>query len=333
MIRVLMATTWKVACGISDFGEQLKQAVEAADAEIVVTPMPQLLDPDALSHSVPFLYDVLFLNHHDALHARWTVEKVQAWKAHMPVVCTYHDTFSGEDRPNSDKAKALAALCDAFIVHEPVTDLPGAILIRHGVPKAEWPMQYGVADRSGPAGMLFKQYWQQPVLGTVGFNFVWKEMTRLCEESAKAGWAIVLLSNNATEEDEARWRSLNPWSFVVRQFLPQPEAVSYLAGCDATIFAYQCSNAGTSGAIRQGLAARKPLIAWSGCRQFFDIKLAEGGEAIHWCPNFDELPQVLRNIPIGRTDPGIIWLAERDSWTRQGRRYAEIFRRVAEERS
>jgi hypothetical protein len=113
---------------------------------------------------------------------------------------------------------------------------------------------------------------------------------------------------------------------VFTGFRSAGEIVSLLSGCDATIFAYECANTGTSGAIRLGLAARKPVIAWRGCRQFRDLLDDPlGHTAIRWCYGFPALPQVLAQLPIQRVDPGIVQLAEGDSWARQATHYAAIF--------
>ncbi len=113
--------------------------------------------------------------------------------------------------------------------------------------------------------------------------------------------------------------------------------MSHLTGCDATAFCYACANSGTSGAIRLGLAARKPLIAFAGCRQFRDLSRFDWydppplplDDRIRWCYGFDSLPQVLEQIPLQRVDPGIVAIAERDSWVRQGQKYAVIFQGLA----
>lgn len=329
-LRVLMATSWDTACGIADYAAQLRDAVQAADPGISIRPSALALDP--LTLVGPKAYDLVFLNHHDGLHSRWLPEHVaNLSKAGIPVVVTYHDTYGDK---NSDKAHALAAVADAFISHEPLKDLPGARVVPMGVPAAaRMPYRYGVNQNVnerliGLDGHCFKAYQQQPVLGTVGFNFPWKNFDWIAEVSAACGWALVILSNNATEADEARWRAANPNLLCVRKFLPQEDAIAYLAGCDATIFAYECANAGVSGALRQGIAARKHVIAWADCRQFKELRHRNGGDAITWCSGFDRLPAILdRTLPHG-CNSGVVNLAQRDSWASVGRTYAAIFRSV-----
>ena len=324
-MKVLLVTSWDTPCGIAEHGLQLKTNIERADPDIEITPSPALLDPlrdEILDAGMP---DVLFLNYHRALHSRWTPDQVRTWRVSMPVVIDFHDTIG--EHPPDDLIRGLLDHADAFIVHEPCVGLddPRVHLIRQGVPAPQPPTHYGSWRDSTNDPLCLSQFPQQPVLGTVGFNFPWKNYDALCRVTAAEGWAIVILSNNATEADEARWRALNPASLIVRRFLPQSLAVSYLAGCDATAFCYTCANTGTSGAIRQGIAACKPVIAFRSCRQFRDLRPER---AITWIEDWADLPIALGWCPIQRVHPGIVSLAHRDSWVRQGQRYAQILREV-----
>lgn len=323
-MRVLAVSSWGGACGIANYLDLLKEAVEGADPGIEILPWAEGLDPAACP---PYAgdYDVLYLNYHRGLHSRWTHAVLSDWitadakqrQARVPVVITFHDTY-GQTEPDA-LTKALHNLADVFVVHEPCVGLPKAVVIRQGVPA--WPGYY-VLDHS--AGGPFNG---RPVLGTCGFNFPWKNFGRLAEVTAQCGWGYLVVSNNASMADEASWRSLNPYTQVIRGFLPTTEIVARLGGCDATCFAYECANSGTSGAIRLGLAVRKPVIAFQGCRQFRDLQEGAGRDGgIRWCSGFDNLWRILRHVPIQRCDPGIVALAERDSWVKQGQTYARLFR-------
>jgi hypothetical protein len=165
----------------------------------------------------------------------------------------------------------------------------------------------------------------------VGFPFPWKNYELLAEATALAGWSLLLLAPGATPAQIARWRSLNPWTAGGSAFIPAHTVVSYLAGCDATAFLYMCANTGTSGAIRQGLAARKPVLATSGCRQFRDLELDDQcARALTWLSDLsvEGVVEALRQVPIVPIHPAVHALACQDSWVRVGERYAEIFRRV-----
>jgi hypothetical protein len=201
------------------------------------------------------------------------------------------------------------------VVHEPFDDLPveKTRYWRMGVPDWHPPMQLDVDQR--------------PLLGTIGFGFPWKNYDELCTVTAANGWGLLLIAPRATAEDAARWGARQPHLILHPRFVPRHEAISLLAGCDATAFIYTCANTGQSGAICLGLAARKPVIALSHCRQFRALRddpLA--ASAIWWVNDFAHLSRVLRALPIERCDPGIVAVAEQESWTHLGERYAQLYR-------
>jgi hypothetical protein len=334
-VNILAVTSWGGACGVANYCEMLMGALPA---EIHMEPFKEALDPEWLfdhwSRGQVFRPDAVWLNYHRGLHSRWTAAQVhRVQNLGIPVAITFHDTY-GEADPDA-LTQSLYQTANAFVVHEPCEGLPKQVLIRQGVPAATMPMVFDQTVYK--AGYIPKQPdqmqnhmrapRQMPVLGTVGFNFPWKNFDRLAEVTAEAGWAYFVASNNATDADVARWTAANPWTFVLQGFQPTDTLVRWLSACDATCFAYECANSGTSGAIRLGLAARKPVIAWSGCRQFDDLKHDKPGRsAIMWCSGFEYLIEQLGVLPIQRVDPGIAYLAHRDSWTHQAAKYAAVFR-------
>ncbi len=338
-MRILAVSPYGNACGIADYADQLRRALERIGAPIdpFWTPGAVTLNPsfvlDQLRHSRAPEPDLVWINHHAALHARWDPAHVQELQDQgIPVVITLHDTRAGyDDSRNTDQLRRLYEVADHTIVHEPVADLEGVSVIRHGIPPAPrngWVFGVALATPQ-PDDLCFLRYQGQPILGTVGFNFPWKNYDRLTAVCREIGWAQVILSNDATEADEARWRAINPWMLVVREFLPQSNAIQYLMSCSATAFCYECANNGTSGAIRQGIAARKPVYAFKGCRQFRDLLIAEAteepGPLIRWVDDFDHLRVRLKMDPLPLVDPGVVYLAERDSWDRQATMYLQIF--------
>lgn len=343
-MRVLLVTSWDTPCGIAEHSKLLIEAVRQADPKIEILPDSEALDPAWTFHELPHptaAIDLVHLNHHDGLHSRWLPSHVQELTTRgIPVLITYHDTRA--TLAECPKLEALAQVASSVIVHEPVEGLK-AIYWRQGVPAAATaPADYGGRstffmgdawqDGEGPGTQLlhrpnWKAFPQQPVLGSVGFNFPWKNFDKLAQITGEEGWALVLLSNNATEEDEQRWRALNSSILVVRKFLPQNQVINYLAGCDATAFMYECANTGTSAAIRQGIAARKPVIALSTCRQFRDLW---GQQAITWVEGWASLRGVLRGntrLPLqtGRIDLEVAALAHQESWTALGENYAQLY--------
>lgn len=345
-LRVLLVTSWNTPCGIAEHARLLKASVEKADRKIEILPGSEWLDPEALKARIDWTQEngrntLVHLNHHDGLHSRWTPEHVWDLRNRgLEVVVTYHDTRARiEDCP---KLAAFSQVASSTVVHEPVEGLK-AIYWRQGVPApaslpARYHSNYGLYAWRNAERQLFPHPWtafdQQPVLGTVGFNFPWKNYDRLAQETAAAGWALVILSNNATDEDEARWTAMNSSILVLRGFLPEDQVVGYLAGCDATAFMYECANTGTSGAIRQGIAARKPVIALASCRQFRDLwELDEHrpawDRAIIWADGWDDLRRHLGEIQPHRFYAPVHRLAHQESWDHLGVNYAKLYRMLA----
>lgn len=337
-MRVLLVTSWETPCGIAEHSRLLREYVQRADPDIEITPSSAALDPEQLEGST-WSGDLIHLNHHDALHARWTPDHVARITARgIPVLVTYHDTT--EDPSPTSKLAQLARVASSVVVHEPLHPdcRVKAIYWRQGIPDAaREPYLYRAVDNRcwwEPRPLLFKAYLQQPVLGAVGFHFPWKNYDRLCVETASLGWAIVILANNATEADAVRWHTLNPDALVIRTWLDTPRVVNYLAGCDATAFMYECANTGTSGAIRLGIAARKPVIALESCRQFRDLRLWEEENrldttVISWVRDWEGFRGILHGCGSTRYDPYIHMLAEQDSWQRLGQQYAQLYRMLA----
>lgn len=318
-LRVLLVTTWETPCGIAEHSAMLKEAVEEADGQITILPCPEALDPHA-ADLYKGAYDVIHLNYHAALHSRWTPNRIAATcRDHRPMVVTYHDTGV----PNSDQCRAVCAAADAAVVHEPYDDLPAdrTYYWRMGVCDAVPPYQYPPAFRD------------RPILGTVGFPFPWKCYDDLARVTEAAGWGLVLLAPGATPDQLTRWRAINPHSEIVSTFLSRREVQSRLAGCDATAFTYVTHNTGQSGAILQGIAARKPVIALRTCRQMRALALDPlGAETICWAETFEDVGGYLRHLPLGRLDAGIVALAHQERWSVKGAQYAALYRQVVRQR-
>ncbi len=325
-LKVTLVSTWDIPCGISEHSAYLKAAIEAADPNIQIGIEVNLHPNAVLAPRIPIWEerpDWMVLNYHAALHSQWHPEHVRHVQAQgSRVLVVYHDTGI----PNSDQCLALHAVADAFIIHEPAQDLPGAIYLRQGIPDwATLPIYVCKGDgRSLTGGRC-------PVVGTIGFPFSWKNYDLLLQGAALAGWGVLLIAPGATLEQQVHWHDLNPEIRVIPEFTPRNEAVALLSGCDATAFLYANANTGTSGAIRQGIATRKPVIATALgiCRQFTDLYLdAVGHSAIRWMNSLgveDVAEKLASTLPLP-FDPAVVRLAHQDSWATQGARYAQILR-------
>jgi hypothetical protein len=323
-MRVLLVTSWDEACGIAEHSWYLKQAVEAADAEIEILPSAGALDPTIALNMIQYeslkRFDVLHLNYHAALHSRWTGPLMSAARGYgAKVLVTYHDTGV----PNSDHCRAILGAADAGVVHEPYDDLPSQPYYwRMGVPG--WPRFTWVPNRdwNGWNG-------DRPILGSIGFPFGWKNYDQLAAITAKIGWALLLIAPTATPEQIAGWQAINPHLYVTADFVGREHALAMLAACDATAFAYVCHNTGQSAAILQGIAARKPVIALSTCRQFRALHEEYPG-SIRWAKDFNELELILKTLTLSdRPDPRTVFIAEQDSWASLGQKYADLYLELA----
>jgi hypothetical protein len=316
-VRVLLATSWgTAACGIQSHSEMLIESVHAANQGITMIPSAEALDPNVLGQTPRA--DILHLNYHRALHSRWTPDQVRRWQQSGPVkvVITFHDTFG--ELPPDQLSQDLCAVADAFIVHEPCQGLEKAIYWRMGVPVYE--------------GAPFYAGWRQsrPVLGTVGFDFGWKNYDRLAEITAEIGWALTIVAPEMSEARQEQLWEKNPHTeFHLGTEDPMP--IAYLRGCDATAFMYTCGNSGQSAAILQGIAARKPVYALRTCRQFrslYPIVQGDQWQVIHWVDSFENLRERLIGDSLVRLDPRVVRLADQESWTRLGHKHAALYQRL-----
>lgn len=319
-MNVLLVTTWNTECGIAEHSAMLKQYTETDD--ITIAPSDEDLDPAVTDQRIDWAntYDIVHLNYHAALHSRWTPEHVRGLQANgVRVVITYHDTYSGEEsQPNAEKTEDLCNVADAFIVHEPVEDLAGAIYMRQGVLpiKAELePMGY--APR-----------W--PMVGTCGFDFPWKNFNLLAEASREAGWGVWFVGGNLSIERREELAAINPRIRYDNGFVHRDEIVTKLSHCEATAFLYTCHNTGQSGAVCLGIAARKPVILMRGCRQFRCYAEGDQGEILKHLFDWTEFDVHSVTSALSRLRPSyhMHWLAEQDSWARLGQKYRELYQEV-----
>jgi len=336
---ILLITSWDTACGIAEHSALLKDAVETQSTlrmlPLAGNPASQPASPEDVATIYASLgTPILHLNYHAALHSRWTPDWVRQFQAMgAKIVITYHD--SGV--PNADQCKQLAYVLrpglDAMVVHEPFDDLPiqKAHYIRMGVAAPRMPTRFGVRepryeDDLRLDSFQFKAYDAQPVLGTVGFPFPWKNYDLLAEITGQLGWALILLAPRATQDQIDTWRARNPYSHIQTQFSHRDAVLSVLTGCDATAFTYVTHNTGQSGAILQGIAARKPVIALKTCRQFRALYQDPlGRSTIKWAETFEDVAAHLRSVRIQRIDPGMVALAEQESWKTVGQKYLDLY--------
>lgn len=323
-MKILLVTSPRERCGIREYGKFLMDAVKS-DPEISITEFP---NPEANELGTPEC-DIIHLNHHAALHSSWTEERVEQYqKLGYKVVVTQHDTFEDfgvmleRGFPNFLNA-------DGLVVHEPVEGLThdgfGQEIIGN-----VWYIPQGVLP---PANLRDKP--APRTLGTVGFDFPWKNYNMVARVTKEAGWVFLLIAPEMSQERVEEIKGINPESIVITSWVSAEDAVVLLAGCTATGFLYSTGNSGTSGAIRLGVAARRPMVAFQS-RQNRDL-LNES--AIYWAEGEEQVGNWLENVSFmqqfsGETVHvhGMAELAEKQSWTNVGKQYKKVWLNVMEER-
>lgn len=318
-------------CGIAEHSYQLEAAVRHADVSIEIRMNPDWLDPAGFGTENPITqFDVVHLNYHRGLHSRWTPDVIRCFPD-LPFVITFHDTY--ETQPDLLPWDLLALNnVKAMVVHEPCDLVAGALPETHlgssMHPAYRRKVHYWrqpVPERTGmraPHPRIFDGAWR-PTLGTVGFDFPWKNYDLLAEVTGQLGWNLRIVGQ-MTAERRAVLQAKNPRLYC-DGYVDTGYAVAALESCDATAFLYTCANSGTSGAIRLGIAAGRPLLALRTCRQMRDL-LQES--AITWLDDNLQLAPTLEAVTFGYS-ARILALAHRDSWVRAGEQYARLYRDAA----
>lgn len=316
--EITLVSTFGEACGIAEMAAYWKEAIEPEGFKVEV--VTDLHPRTVLDRKTPPKLTVL--NYHAALLSQWHPEHIHEVQARGGrVLSIYHD--SGV--PNSDQCKGICEASDHFILHEPYDDLPPhGTYLRQGIPDWQDPVYFDLLKQAQCRADL---WWRdQPIVGTVGLSLGYRNIDLLCEAAALAGWGVLVIASKATNEEVGRWGSLNPAVAIVREFIPKEQVVSYLSGCSATAQLLVTNNNGTSGGVRQCLAARRPLVALRS-RQTRDL---ESEAAIHWIDNGSPqgVAEALESLPSGGVDHGIVRIAARDSWVNQAKVYARIAREL-----
>lgn len=347
------------ACGIAEHSRMLVEALNreagAGRESVVAAADPAWLDPFAFADRAQD-FDVVFLNYHRGLHSRWDAEAVRL--VEIPVVITFHDTYETQpdrlpwellDCPNV-RAMVVHERCDLMsivkariaydsrLVQQLTAGPDGArgTFIERNVQKVHYwhqpcPVPYGRGDlkvaNPHPLGP-----WR-PTLGTLGFDFPWKNYDLLAEVTNACGWNLHVVGQVDYARQQAL-RALNPRT-TFTGFVSGEWAIAHLSAYDATAFLYTCGNSGTSGAIRAGITAARPLIVAKGCRQFRDLEEAEV-RGISWIePTAGALMDALTGWKLNMLPqisgyvPGLIAFAHQHGWEHYGRKYAELFREAA----
>jgi hypothetical protein len=340
MLRVLLVTSDRDQCGVREYGRFLKGAVEKADEGIEIDEFPDT-GPGEVGRAEG--YDVLHLNHHAALHSRWKREIIERLQGQdCPVVVTQHDTFETAEIMRERNFEDFRG-ANLLVVHEPVEGLQTQGLMRGhmkevGAFRAGAHLGVKYLRQPVPAHLwTFRRPRTHPkwrgVLGLCGFDFPWKGFEPAIRGTREADWGCLLFSPNITIDRAEELQQMHPTGLqIIPGWSSAGDIVKSLSACDATAFLYSTGNSGTSGAIRLGLAARRPLLATPGCRQHRDLaQSVAGSRAITWIqPRVKDVADelgLLEAKPYWETrQRRIEELAEGDSWAQAGEVYAQAYR-------
>lgn len=334
-LKVLFVTSQNPHCGIREYGEYVMEALKELP-EIEVTPHN---DPNAHTLGLPEC-DIIHVSHQAALHSNWTMDMVKQYQNQGYIVTvTQHDTFEKLEimleRGFQDFRKA-----DALIMHEPVEGLmegwKGKELVKYfpgpGAENVdfyadvEWTHENVYYFQQGVLPAAFPPTVMKNTLGTVGFDFPWKNFELGAKETAKVGWWYLVISPGMTMERIAELKSYNPRTNVVSHWYNAKEVVGMLSSCTATAFLYCTGNSGTSGAIRMGIGARRPVIAYAS-RQNRDLAMESAIDWLQGDTHIGELLKLYEEQPEKANEraEGIKKIAERDSWSNLAKRYRDMW--------
>ena len=312
-MKVLLVTSPNERCGIREYGAMLTEAMRKAhpdvefwvvgpDADTAVDLVASLADTSAA-------FDLVHVNHQAALHSSWMVNHiVEIRGGFCPVVVTHHDTFESVQILIDRGYSFFIGVADHVVVHEPIEG-----------PLADGSWTY--LRQPIPTATLSPIHHLPLTVGSVGFDFPWKNFGTLRDIADRAGWRTDIFGG------------ADDW-------VQRDVAIARLAGCRATAFLYQTGNSGTSAAIRLGLAAGRPVIAYP-CRQFRDLEGIEDPRyrnAILWAHSEKGVMTILERFA---ADEGA-WLvacnrvkrlAELDSWSHGADVYHNIYTKVLLEAS
>lgn len=345
--RVLLVSSNGPTCGIAEHSRQLMSTCWS-DPSVSLRLSATALDPQAAAEEwvdamgPPYTakreggppFNILHLNYHRGLHSRWTPDSLRDFLRQFEpapkVVITFHDTY--EQHTPSDLAWGLRDVCDAMVVHEDC-DLRYWQTARPdpGVDAGElcskvlyW--RQGVPARQAP--LARRDVAWRPSLGVFGHDFPWKNYDTCATLAQYLGWSFTYVGPRLSTAREEGLRTLSGDAASFWYDPSSETAVSALTMCSATAFLYTCANSGTSGAIRWGLAAGRPVLATHGCRQFRDLEETPHN-AVQWVESLSmqHLAERLTAAPTldGWSIPAL-QLAALDSWANLGRKYAALYR-------
>lgn len=248
-MKIYLVTTWNDRCGIAEYASNL---VRHCKAEF------EILDPGLfMSNSFELVGgNILHINHEPGLFPYLTGAYIKARAGNMRTIITLHTSNEGFNR------SSLTEGIDRIVVHEKTEDTKSRpeqwLYIPMGIPSAVQ-LANCVDDN----------------LGTCGFPFPWKgwdEVARCAKELNMGMIAIIPESRHVDIRPVEKMICdiVGVRAYVIKEYMPESGVIHQLSRCLVNVFPYKGNNGGISGAVRMGLASRRPVVI-SQSRQFRDL--------------------------------------------------------------
>ncbi|MDE2101318.1 MAG: hypothetical protein KGL39_28990 [Patescibacteria group bacterium] len=303
-MRVALITSWHERCGIAEYAHNLVKHCVGVEFTIVARPW----DLQEIARAT-FAADVVHLNHEGGLYAGALGNIVSVIiNSRKRSVITLHSTHAGVN------AHSLTSVFSAVVTHERTQDA-GFVVIPEGIPVVDV-SGITVRDVAGEAGfpMSHKGFWTTAKAAQVCGLGMLAVMPRSRHADAD-GMANALFEANTIGVE------------AVLDYLPEDAVARRLAECRVVCFPYHGAPGGISGAVRMGLAARRPLVITE-CRQFRD--LLEGYRDEVFVAASTSVGDVAEKVREAMNDSARVpsRMVEDMSWHRCGKMYADLYGRL-----
>lgn len=292
-------------CGIAEYAANLVASVGDVDFRIISPPA----DLSTLARDLDDV-DVIHLNHETGLFAHLTDRLPKLIKGTgKPSVLTLHCSQEGDNR------SAYTDCFTAVVVHERTVE--GFAYIPQGIPNI-------LAEEDLAAIPT------EDLVGESGFPFGHKGFLDAALGAAQIGCGFLAVAADSRHANPETLlsvlRSENLRYEVRTDYLSQRDVTLQLARCKILAYPYRGDLYGISGAVRQGLATRRPIVV-SRSRQFRDICEEyedEIGIVDTKAPTGEQVASAMRDTLSCGKHP--VRILDDMSWEKSGRKYLELYR-------
>jgi hypothetical protein len=309
-MRVLLVTTWNERCGIAEYAANLVRHCKC-EFEIVDPVTFMNFGKDVSS------FDLVHVNHEPGLYPGMTQYHVQRFCDSKPAMITLHATQAGYNH---------GAYIEAFqkiVVHEQTQDV------------ARWPSKWIYIPEGIPVAVSLAPTVEN-TLGTCGFPFPWKGWDEVAYAAKFLNLGMIACLPESKHADALAAKRqiesvLGAKAYIVTEYLPESGVIHHLSRNLVNVFPYKGHNAGISGAVRMGLAARRPVVV-SASRQFNDLFMYR--EELYVSPQSEgqELYDCIQNAVLdarsghARLPNQVI---KDMGWERSARAYMDVYNSIA----